>query len=412
MKSRKKIIVIGGGAAGFFAAINIAEKCDNAEITIAEKTQKLLSKVKVSGGGRCNVTNDCPDISKLVKNYPRGEKQLKKIFRHFAVEDTISWFEERGVELQSEDDGRMFPVTNSSQTIINCFSREAERLKIKINTGCEIKSITKKDAQFILDTNGEELTCDAVVVTTGGFSKLSAYEFLLPTKHKIIPPLPSLFTINLKKDPVTELMGVSVRNAEVKIAGTKLKYSGPVLITHWGFSGPAVLKLSAFAAETFHEKNYVADILINWTVLENEENVKHEIESNILKKPNSFPVNSNLFRLPERLWMFLLEKSEINPQKNWSEQTRKSLNKLINNLYADQYRMEGKTTFKEEFVTCGGIDLQEINTETMESKLVPGLYFAGEILNIDGITGGFNFQAAWSTAYVVSQSISGQCQEK
>ncbi|MBC7861697.1 MAG: NAD(P)/FAD-dependent oxidoreductase [Bacteroidia bacterium] len=403
---KKRVVVIGGGAAGFFSAINLAEKCPELEIILLEKTQKLLAKVKVSGGGRCNVTHDCLEFHKLVKNYPRGEKELKNVFSQFAVKETIEWFYSRGVELKIEEDGRMFPVTNSSQTIIDCLMKEVEKRGIKIWLGCDVKKIAKTETGFELETSGETIATDFVIITCGGFPKWSSYNFIAATGHKIVEPLPSLFTINLNKDPITELMGVSVKEAEVKIAGEKLSYKGPVLITHWGFSGPAVLKLSAFAAKIFHDKEYKADILINWAGADNEDEVRNEIQKCISEKASSLPVNTNIFYFPARLWNYLLLRSEIDLKKSWSEQNRRALNKLINNLFSDVYSMDGKTTFKEEFVTCGGISLDEVNMRTMESKLVPGLFFAGEVLNVDGITGGFNFQAAWSTAYVVAKTIS------
>lgn len=401
-------MVIGGGAAGFFAAINAAEQC-NARLIILEKSQKLLSKVRVSGGGRCNVTNHTFNIADLVTNYPRGAQMLKKVFPKFGVQETINWFEERGVKLHAEDDGRMFPVSNNSQSIINCFLSAAQKNNIEIKTGFDVSDIFFRDGKIVI-SGEEQLVADAAIVTAGGFPKLSGYDFLKSTQHTIIQPLPSLFTFNIPNDEVTKLMGVSVKKAEVKIAGTRLKYMGPVLITHWGFSGPAVLKLSAFAAELFHEKNYNAEILINWSGKKNEEEVRTSLSEVIKQKGNAFPSNTNFCYLPDRLWSFLLRKSEINPDKNWSEQSRRSLNKLISHLSSDSYTMKGKTTFKEEFVTCGGINLSEVSSETIESKLVPGLYFAGEVLNIDGITGGFNFQAAWSTAFVAARSIAAKMQ--
>jgi predicted Rossmann fold flavoprotein len=405
---KKRVVVIGGGAAGFFLAVNLAEKIPGAEIVIAEKTQKLLSKVKVSGGRRCNVTHDCLDVAELIKNYPRGQKELRNVFSRFAVKETIEWFEGRGVELKTEADGRMFPVTDSSQTIIDCLTGSAERAGVKVWTGCEIKKITCSENKFALETNGQVIEADYIAVTCGGFPKESGYGILSATGHKIVSPIPSLFTLNLRKDRITELMGVSVKYAEVKIGGEKLNYRGPVLITHWGFSGPAVLKLSAFAAEVFHRKNYTAQILLNWSGKEKEDEVKEEIEGVIASQGKVLPAKTPLFDLPNRLWIFLLDKSGIDFKKNWSEQNRKALNSLAANLFADAHNMEGKTTFKEEFVTCGGIDLKQLNMQTMESKIVPGIFFAGEVLNIDGITGGFNFQSAWSTAYLAATAIAGR----
>lgn len=402
---KKRVVIIGGGAAGFFAAINLAEKNSKLEIIILEKTQKLLTKVKVSGGGRCNVTNNCFNIEELVLNYPRGEKELLQVFSKFAVPETIEWFNNHGILLNTEDDNRMFPDSNNSQQIIDCFMKLIEKYKIKIQLGSEVLKIIKTDNHVIIECLNETIKTNAVIVTSGGFNKKSAYNFIAATGHKIVSPIPSLFTINLIKNPVTELMGVSVKNAEVKISGTKLRYRGPVLITHWGFSGPAVLKLSAFAAQLFFEKNYDTEIIINWTAEKNEDYVREDLRKMISEKTKVLPANSPLYYLPSRLWNYLLEKSGIDQKKNWSEQNRKGLNKLVSNLFADTYSMKGKTTFKEEFVSCGGVDLFQVDMKTMESKIVNGVFFAGEVLNIDGITGGFNFQAAWSTSFVAASAV-------
>ncbi|MFN5182790.1 MAG: NAD(P)/FAD-dependent oxidoreductase [Bacteroidota bacterium] len=407
MKKNKRIIIIGGGAAGFFAAANLSSfvKSNEFEIFILEKSNKILSKVKISGGGRCNVTNVSNQISDLLKNYPRGAKELKRVFRKFSNKDTVEWFESKGALLKAEPDGRMFPETDNSQTIIDCLLNECNNSNVKIQLNSNVKSIKKEDNQFKITCEETIYFADYVLICSGGFAKSSGYSFIENTGHSISPLAPSLFTFNIKKNPVTELMGLSVKNAKVRINGTNFQYSGPVLITHWGLSGPAVLKLSAFAALHLQKVNYQAGITVNWVNAENEEQVRTEIRNLILNKKTSSPQNTNFYNLPERLWIYLINKSEINPHKNWSEQNAKSINKLINSLYSDSYDINGKTTFKEEFVTSGGVNLNEINFETMESKLCSNLFFAGEVLNIDGITGGFNFQAAWSTAWVASQSI-------
>lgn len=404
----KQIIVIGGGAAGFFAAINVAEMHPDYRVIILEKSNKLLSKVRISGGGRCNVTNLTFETSELVKNYPRGAKELRQVFSRFAVQDTIDWFEKRGVKLKAEADGRMFPVTDSSETIIDCFMSEAKRLNIKINLEEEVLSIAAcpqasniKHQTIEVQTSKQTYLADSVICSSGGHNQKKNYNFIEKAGHTISELIPSLFTINLKNEAITELMGLSVKNATVKVEGTKHQYTGPVLITHWGFSGPAVLKLSAFAAKDFFEKNYSAGILINWTGDKNSEVVSSELASYSGEK--SLMVNTPLYEIPKRLWFYLLERAEIPDTKPWNELGKKQQNKLAQVLCSDRYQMRGKTTFKEEFVTSGGVNLKEIDFKTMQSKIVPNLYFCGEVLDIDGITGGFNFQNAWSTAFVAAK---------
>lgn len=401
----KKIIVIGGGAAGFFAAINCKLMHPNYEVTILEKTTKLLSKVLVSGGGRCNVTHNCMDNTQLVKNYPRGEKELLQVFSRFSVKDTIEWFKNQDIELKVENDNRMFPSTNKSETIANCFLNLSHQLKINIVTQCEVFKIIP-GKHFEVKTSTGVLNCDAVICSAGGHHKIGAYQFISNLGHRIIEPIPSLFTINLPNESLKEeLQGVSVKQAKVSIKDTKYTYLGPLLITHWGISGPAVLKLSAFAAAHFFASNYTNTILINWAgelkLNEIIEVLNHQ-KKNALK---SYVINTPLFDLPKRIWEFIIHKTQLNSTLNWSNISNNQLNKLAEQIYSDAYKMEGKTTFKEEFVTAGGVDLKEVNFKTMESKLVNGLFFCGEVLNIDGITGGFNFQAAWSTAYTCALSV-------
>jgi len=401
----KKIIVIGGGAAGFFAAINCKLLHPNYDVKIIEKTTKLLSKVLVSGGGRCNVTNHCFDNAQLAKNYPRGEKELLQVFSRFAVKDTIEWFKAQDIILKAESDGRMFPESNSSQTIVNCFLNLTKKLNIEIVTQCEVLKIVPGDV-FELKTSKTNYKADAIICSMGGHNKTAAYQFISDLGHKIFVPIPSLFTLNLPNESIKkELQGVAVKQAKVSIEGTKYFYEGPLLVTHWGLSGPAVLKLSAFAAPYFSETNYTNTIKINWTG-----HLKlNEISDRLLEEKNSgsrsLLYNTPLFELPKRIWEFLLNKAGVDPSLNWPNVSNTQLNKLSEKLFGDAYKMEGKTTFKEEFVTAGGIDLKEINFKTMESKLVNHLYFCGEVLNIDGITGGFNFQSAWSTAYICAQSV-------
>jgi len=403
----KHIAIIGAGAAGFFAAVNCAELYPQHSITIFEKSNKLLSKVRVSGGGRCNVTHACFDVNVLVKNYPRGEKQLKSVFSRFMTMDTIKWFESRGVQLKTEADGRMFPVTDSSQTIIDCLLQEAEKHHVKIETGEDVLRLEKKeDGKIELTFRFEERHLfDAVLIATGGSANETGFDWLKESGHEIVTPVPSLFTFNMPKNPVTQLMGVAVEKAKIKIRETNFSAEGPLLITHWGMSGPAILKLSAQAARKLAELKYNFSIQVNWGIDLNEEFLRQDILR--LRKifGNKLIVNTNEFSLPKRLWHFLLEKSGINETLKWAELSKEHLNKLVNALLYDEYVVSGKTTFKEEFVTCGGVSLKDVDFKTMESKKMKGLYFAGEVLDIDAVTGGFNFQSAWSTGWIAGISM-------
>jgi predicted Rossmann fold flavoprotein len=397
----KHIIVIGGGAAGFFSAINSASQFENCSVTLLEKTNKLLSKVKVSGGGRCNVTHACTDNNLLVKNYPRGEKELRNVFSRFNVSDAIKWFEEKGVKLKTEDDGRMFPITDSSETIIECLMREAEKAGVKIKTGVDIENIEIKDHSFILNVKGGGVfKCDRLIIATGGNSKDEAYEWLRKSGHAIVKPVPSLFTFNIPDNPLTALMGVSVPYAKVKVAGTKLETEGPLLITHWGLSGPGILKASAWGARLLNEKGYNFSALINWLPKYTEEKLRIEFNNQKEENPAKVIVNNCPLDLPKRLWEYLVKKAGIPEETRWADLPKKNTNVLINLVINDEYRVKGKTTFKEEFVTCGGVSLKEIDLATMQSKVVPGLFFAGEVMDVDGVTGGFNFQNAWSTGWI------------
>ena len=402
VKHSKNILVIGGGASGFFAAINCAIQHPEAKITIVEKSNKLLSKVRISGGGRCNVTHQCFENNELIKNYPRGERELRQVFAQFTVTDTIEWFATRGVKLKAEPDGRMFPESNNSETIINCFLAEVQKYNISVTLGEEVLSINKlEDEKLSVETNKQTIAVDAVICSIGGHHQQKNYEFLKKCGHTIDVLIPSLFTLNLPQSNIKELMGLSVKNGTVKVIGTKHQYTGPVLITHWGLSGPAVLKLSAFAAEDFFKLNYQAGIAVNWTGSLNEEEVKKLLSINLVSK--ALIVNSPLVDIPKRLWEYLVLKADIPLSKSWIELGKKQLQKLAEILVNDVYTMQGKTTFKEEFVTAGGINLKEVNFKTMESKIIPHLFFCGEVLNIDGITGGFNFQNAWSTAWIAAK---------
>lgn len=404
--SSKTLIVIGGGAAGFFCAVNAARLNPGLQVTIVEKSNKLLSKVKVSGGGRCNTTHACFDIPELVKHYPRGQNFLKKAFHWFYTKHTVEWFEERGVRLKAEADGRMFPVTDSSQTIIDCLLREADKYNVKVLLHTDIKSIEKNENGFILHTsNLVPLTSNLLCVACGGFPKQTQFDWLLQTGHTIETPVPSLFTFNMPGNAITALMGVSVESALVKISGSKLQQKGPLLITHWGLSGPAVLKLSAWGARELAEKNYTFSITVNWLPQYNEHTLKEELQhirnANAAQKIS----NRNPLGLPNRLWEYFLHLCSINENWRWADLPGKQQQQLIQTLTNQPFSIQGKTTFKEEFVTCGGIKLSEIDANTMQSKLVPGLFFAGEIMDVDGITGGFNFQHAWTSGYIAAKTI-------
>lgn len=395
--------VIGAGAAGYFAAIHAAEK--GAEITIIEKTSKSLSKVKISGGGRCNVTHQALEVSQLSKNYPRGEKFLKKVFKHFSVKDTIAWFESRGVDLKTEADGRMFPVSDDSQSIIDALESQAFKHKVEVAYNFSVIEIQKANGKFRVISKNGELIFDKVIVCSGGSPKLDGFNFVKRLGHNISPPIPSLFTFNTPDEPIKKLMGISVPDAFVRLEGTKLAYRGPLLITHWGVSGPAILKLSAFGAQWLNEKNYNANAHIRWDAsVKNEEDMIQKLITFRNAHPKKKVMTNPLFSLPARLWEHISEISGVENEIIWQNLPKKHFHKLVQNLFCYIVRIKGKTTFKEEFVTAGGVELNEIDPETMQSRLVEGLFFAGEVMNIDGITGGFNFQAAWSTGYLAGRS--------
>ena len=401
-----RVAIIGGGAAGFFAAISVRAHHPEAAITLYEKSDKLLSKVKVSGGGRCNVTNGCPNIKSLIEGYPRGSKQLKKAFKVFNNKDTWEWFESRGVALKTEPDNRVFPQSNSSQTVINCLMGEAEKGNITIKTGHPVTSIRINDDKILLEFRKQiepPTLFDKVVVATGGSPKASGLDWLVAIDHQIENPVPSLFTFNMPNEVITKLMGVVAPEAMVAIQSTKLKSVGPLLITHWGMSGPAILKLSALGARVLSELNYEFSVQVNWINQINNELVKEELFSIVKQNAKKKLSSIRPFNLPNRLWSFLLEKVDLPLEKPWQELGKKGINKLVNILTHDIYQVKGKTTFKEEFVTCGGISLDSVHFKTMQSKHCPNLYFAGEILDIDGITGGYNFQAAWTTGFIAGK---------
>jgi len=405
------VIVIGGGAAGFFGAIASAEANPELKVTLIEAGSKPLAKVRISGGGRCNVTHHCFEPARLVENYPRGGKALRGAFSRFQPQDTVAWYESRGVKLKTEGDGRMFPVTDSSETIVHCLMAAADRAGVDLRTGVGVKTVKQyvdanEASYFQVELKNERvLKCDRLLIATG--SNPLGYRWAKNLGHQIEPAVPSLFTFNLRDPRLQSLAGVSVSNAQIKL-GTgknKLEQTGALLITHWGVSGPGVLKLSAWGARTLFDLKYHASLQINWLAEFNQEEVKLKLSGLKQTHPQKKILNYCPVELPKRLWQSLINYVAINPEKVWSEISNKELNKLVAEITQGQYEITGKGLFKEEFVTCGGVSLKEVNFKTMESKKCPGLYFAGEILDIDGVTGGFNFQSAWTTSWLAGQAI-------
>ena len=399
-----KTAIIGGGAAGFFAALSAKENNPKSEVTIYEKSDSILRKVKISGGGRCNVTHSCFKVGDLVKSYPRGGKQLKKSFNIFNTNHTIAWFKDRGVNLITEADNRMFPETNKSITIINCLLDEAHRLGVVIKRKTAVNELKPDGDKIKLKIDEFDYAFDKVIVATGGSPKASGLNWLKALGHEIIPPIPSLFTFNMPDEKIIGLQGVVSKNVIVRVQGAKSPQNGPLLVTHWGMSGPAILKTSAWEARSLSEKNYSFSIQVNWIGNSNEDEVRVLLNRSFYNYGKKKVINVIPFDLPNSLWKHLLETSEIDENTIAGEVSKKEKNILINNIVNAIYKVNGKTTFKEEFVTCGGVSLKDINMKTMESKVVPNLYFAGEVLNIDGITGGFNFQAAWTTGYIAGSN--------
>lgn len=405
----KKIAIIGGGAVGIFVAANLSDCSDEITIHVYEKGKRLLEKVRISGGGRCNVTHDHLVPMELIKNYPRGGKSLLGPFSRFNCLDTYYWFVERGVELKTEEDGRVFPTSDNSETIIECLMGALSKKNLSIFTSTAIRSFEHTEGRFVLeDSNGLMNVYDAVVVATG--SGKQGYQLLENMNLELRPLLPSLFTFQLEEEWVKTLSGISINNVSLRIEGEKIKSQGVLLFTHWGISGPAVLKLSAFAAQEFFEKDYNTNIEINWLSLWNEEEIKAEIlntKSNNIKK---LIRNTPLFELPSRFWAAILEQLDIHELK-WADISNAKINLLMKQLIASVFKMLGKSTNKEEFVTCGGLDLNEINLKTFSTKKIPNLYVAGEALNVDAITGGFNFQAAWTGGWHIAEDIKRKVKE-
>lgn len=402
MNQNFDIIIVGGGAAGFFTAINIVEKNPKLKVAILERGAEVLQKVRISGGGRCNVTHACFEPNELVKFYPRGEKELRGPFHQFCSGDTIEWFEKHGVELKIEADGRMFPVSNSSQTIIDCFLKATQKLGIAVLTGQSVQSIFKKDTAWKVETQTENYLAEKLILATGSNPKV--WEMLQNFGHAVVSPVPSLFTFNIKDSRIKELPGVATQ-VTVKVKDPKLTTTGPLLITHWGMSGPAILKLSAWGARILHDKNYQFTIFVNWLNDEDTADVEKKLKELKQEHAKKSVSKKSPFELTNRLWESLVLASSIEVETKWADLSKIQLQNLANQLTNATFQVNGKSTFKEEFVTAGGIDLKEINFKTMESKLHKNLYFAGEIVNIDAITGGFNFQNAWTSGFIVAASI-------
>lgn len=400
------VIVVGGGASGFFTAINLAEQNPDLRIAILERSNEVLSKVKISGGGRCNVTHACFIPNVLAKFYPRGEKELKGPFHSFCTGDVMEWFSERGVSLKIEEDGRVFPESDSSQTIIDCFLNEAANFNIKIIKQTIVQQISKENDFWKIETSKDTYQSNQLVMATG--SNVKIWDLLKTVNHSIINPVPSLFTFNIKDDRIKDLMGVSTEMVSLKVKGSTLKANGPLLVTHWGMSGPAILRLSAWGARELFDKNYQFKIIINWTNDFVFDEVLEELMQLKQSNPKKTIIKHAQYGLTNRLWQQLVKASMIAEDLTWADASKKQLVNLAEQLTQSEFNVNGKSTFKDEFVTAGGIDLKEVNFKSMESKLQDNLYFTGEILNIDAITGGFNFQNAWTTGYLAANAIAAK----
>lgn len=404
------IVIVGGGAAGMFAAVNCAEMCPSCRVTVLEKGKRLLEKVKISGGGRCNVTHACFDVAELVKNYPRGQRELIAPFQHFQPRDTIAWFAQRGVRLKTEVDGRMFPTTDDSQTIIDCLVGAAQRAGVILRTQTALHAITPPTAthptwQLSIGNPPATttLTADIVLMATG--SSTSSWQQIASLGHTIAPPIPSLFTLQIKDPRLTELAGVSVGQVELRLPDTKVKTQGALLVTHWGLSGPAVLRLSAFGAEYLHQKNYTTALIVNFLPHLSPTQLLADLQHLRTTQPKKNIAANTYQALPLRLWQRIVAYCGIADSTKWADLSNKALQHLSVQLQQSSLPISGKSTFKEEFVSCGGVLLKELNFKTMESRVMPKLFLAGEVLHIDAVTGGFNFQAAWTTAYIAATAI-------
>jgi len=397
--------VVGGGAAGFFAAIAAAES--GSAVTLLEKSARFLDKVRISGGGRCNVTHACFDLREFSTRYPRGGRALLSPFQKFSARDTVDWFAARGVQLKTEADGRMFPVTDSSLTIVNCLSNAAEKAGVKLRLNCAVESITRNtDGKFELTlADSEKLSCDKLLLATGGCRAAAAGQMAVSLGHSLEAPVPSLFTFQIETPWLRSLAGVSLEQAEVSVPAAKLRERGPLLVTHWGLSGPAILKMSAWGARVLHDLNYQFPLFVNWLPESSPEKIVQDFQARRESAGAKLLVNVPLFPLTARLWEQLVLAAGIARDARWAALTRAQSHALAQQILRSEFLVTGKSLNKDEFVTCGGVKLGEVNFQTMESKVCPGLFFAGELLDIDGVTGGFNFQAAWTTGFIAGQAL-------
>ncbi len=401
---RLSIVIIGGGAAGFFAAIRCAEQNPNTDVIILERGKNVLEKVKISGGGRCNVTHDCPSPAELIKHYPRGARELLGPFHQFACQDTVQWFERRGVRLKTEADGRIFPVSDDSQTIIDCLWQSARAAGVQVRTRTRVDAF-RYDAQgqhWQVQTEQENFVADRLLLASGSNARM--WELLQQLGHTIVKPVPSLFTFNIRDPRIQDLPGISVPEATVQVVDTKLHATGALLVTHWGMSGPAILKLSAWGARELAERQYRLELLVNW-LGQSPQEVQSVLQDARAASPRKQLITNAMFGLSARLWRNLVLAADIPEVRKWADVSKKELQALVAQLCAGRFQVNGKSTFKEEFVTAGGVDLREVQFKTFASKLLPNLYFAGEVLNIDAITGGFNFQAAWTGGWIAGEAI-------
>ena len=391
---------------GIFAALACADAGFTGEIIILEKTSRFLSKVKISGGGRCNVTHACFNEREFATRYPRGDRALIAPLKRFQASDTVAWFEARGVKLKTESDGRMFPVTDSSQTIIDCLMNAARTRRVQLRTDCGVERASKTSTGFELAlTTGETLACDKLLLATGGCRTPALGQLAVSLGHTLEPPVPSLFTFHVATPWLRELAGISVESVEVSVAETKLRERGPLLVTHWGLSGPAILRLSAWGARVLHQMDYRCAVRVNWLPHLNDGTLAKEFDARRQSQPARLVVNASIPPLPSRLWEQLVLAVGISRETRWSALSRPAQHKLIQALLRGDFPVSGKSLNKDEFVTCGGVKLSEVDFKTMESRLCPRLFFAGELLDIDGITGGFNFQAAWTTGWIAGQAM-------
>jgi predicted Rossmann fold flavoprotein len=401
----KSVAIIGGGAAGIFCAINLARMAPDLEVIVLEKSNQLLGKVKISGGGRCNVTHACFEPKELVKFYPRGGREMLGPFHYFQPGDVFEWFEIRGIPLKTEDDNRVFPITNDSQTIIDCFMREADRYGVRIKLNSGIQKLEKVDQGWQIQLGDDQnMIADAIVYTTG--SSLQSWKILEQLGHQIIAPVPSLFTFNVRDERIQDLMGISATHCSVRIEGTKFIAEGPVLITHWGLSGPGILKLSAWAARELHTNKYDFIVRVNWDTRYAADSFMEMLKEIRLEHSKALVRTFSPARIPNRLWIGLLQLQGGLADQKWGDVSNKQLEQIADAVQRCYFKVQGKSTFKDEFVTAGGLDLKEVDFKSMESKLHPNLFFAGEVLNIDAVTGGFNFQAAWTTSMLAARNIS------